>query len=148
MKTPRRHTRAKKPLTRISARDSVIALALIAGNHRRSGSAGSTVEQRGDRRGTDIRKPSLRRGPSGSRLPSARCGRVPIQTPEDALATALSREGFREASPRRMVFRRWVVRSSLTCGFDASVAWEADNAGRVVALEAHYLRALGCVEQK
>jgi hypothetical protein len=72
----------------------------------------------------------------------------PLQTPEDTLVSSLSSEGFREASPRRMVYRRWAAKGSLTCGFDASVSWEADNSGHVTALEAHYLRALGCVEKK
>ncbi len=71
----------------------------------------------------------------------------PLLTPEDALVRSLSNQGFRQASPRRMVYRRWVVRHSPTCGFDASVAWQADDQGRVTALEGHYLRALGCVEQ-
>ena len=148
MKTPRRHTRAKKPLTRISARDAVIALAFIAGIigaavllARRSSNAEIDAGRIYGDLPFDAAQADL---VFQARVAAA----FPLQTPEDALATALSREGFREASPRRMVFRRWVVRSSLTCGFDASVAWEADNAGRVVALEAHYLRALGCVEQK
>jgi hypothetical protein len=145
---PGPHTHEKKRLTRITVRDAIIAVAFIAGLI----GVAILLARQSSNQETDAGRIYGELPFDAAQADLAFQARVaaafPLQTREDALVRSLSSEGFREASPRRMVFRRWVNRRSLTCGFDASVAWEADNSGRVTALEAHYLRALGCIEKK
>lgn len=145
---PSRHTRAKKRLTRIGTRDAIIALAFIAGLigvaillARRSSNDDIDAGRIYGDLPFDAAQADLA-------FQARAAAAFPVQTPEETLIRSLSSEGFRKASPRRMIFRRWVIKGSPTCGFDASVAWEADDSGRVTSLEAHYLRALGCVEKK
>jgi len=144
---PSPNTYKRKRPTRISARDAIIALAVIAGLI-----GVAILFARRSSNEIDVRRIYEDHPFDAAQADLAFQARVaaafPLQASEDALVRGLSSEGFREASPRRMVFRRWVTRSSLTCGFDASVAWEADNSGHVTALKAHYLRALGCVEKE
>ena len=139
------NTRDKRPPTRISARDTVIAAAFIVGligvaiflsqrpSHKQTGQLYADLP-------FDAAQADLA---FQARVAAA----FPLPAPEETLVKALSSQGFREASPRRMVLRNWVVGHSATCGFDASVAWEADDSGRVTALQAHYGGAVEFVQK-
>jgi hypothetical protein len=134
-----------KPPPRISARDAVIAAACIVGLI----GVAIFLAQRPSNKQTGQLYANLPFDAAQADLAfQARVAAAfPLPAPEETLVKALSSQGFHETSPRRMALRDWVTRHSPTCGFDASVAWEVDDLGRVTALQAHYLRALGCVEK-
>jgi hypothetical protein len=71
----------------------------------------------------------------------------PLQAPEADFVQALSRQGFTADGwfSKRMTFRRQNG-GSRGCDFTASVVWEADDQGRISALEPRFLRRPGCVD--
>jgi hypothetical protein len=69
----------------------------------------------------------------------------PLQTPEDDLVQALSRQGFKSDGwfSKRMTFRRQLGHQR-GCDFTASVTWESDVHARIRALDPRFLRTPGC----
>ena len=71
----------------------------------------------------------------------------PLLTPEDKMVRQLLDQGFRSDGwfGKRMTYRR-LAGGRGRCDIAASVTWEADNQGRIAALDARYLRTPGCVD--